>query len=155
MKIALTASIWVVALAALAGSFFLYREVQAPVSPMASTTSATSTENEEGEAPLVSSGVEGRVLIGPTCPVERVPPDPNCADRPYATAITVYRSGVKIPFIIGNSSAAGTFTFSLPPGSYTLVAGSGGTLPRCGEVTAAVVPDEYTVADISCDSGIR
>ena len=24
----------------------------------------------------------GRVIAGPTCPVERVPPEPGCADRP-------------------------------------------------------------------------
>ena len=29
-----------------------------------------------------SSGVEGVALIGPTCPVESDPPDPDCDDRP-------------------------------------------------------------------------
>src|SRR5271169_551088 len=35
--------------------------------------------------------VEGSVMLGPTCPVERIPPDPACAPRPYQTRITVYQ----------------------------------------------------------------
>lgn len=101
------------------------------------------------------SGVRGMVLLGPTCPVERMPPDPACAEKPYATVVTVYRTGSKSPFIIGNSNTAGAFEFSLPPGSYTLSAKGGTTLPRCNETDVAIVPDEYTSVTISCDTGIR
>ncbi len=102
-----------------------------------------------------TSGVRGTVLLGPTCPVERMPPDPACAEKPYATAIVVYRTGSKSPFVIGNSNTAGAFEFSLPPGSYTLAAKGDTMLPRCSETSASVVPDEYTSVTISCDTGIR
>lgn len=109
----------------------------------------------EGILPY-TSGIEGTVLLGPTCPVMRDPPDPQCADKPYATVVTVYRTGSKTPFAIGNSDENGAFTFALPPGSYTLMAGGAAErLPRCNETSAAVVPEEYVRADISCDTGIR
>lgn len=101
------------------------------------------------------SGVRGTVTLGPTCPVERIPPDPACADKPYATAIVVYPLGSKTPYIIGNSSADGTFEFPLPSGSYTLAAGGGRTLPRCAEVDVTVVAGTYATTSISCDTGIR
>jgi len=33
------------------------------------------------------SGIKGTAMLGPFCPVEKNPPDPNCADRPYKTAL--------------------------------------------------------------------
>ncbi|MFA5942492.1 MAG: hypothetical protein WC798_02355 [Candidatus Paceibacterota bacterium] len=102
-----------------------------------------------------NSGVRGTVSLGPTCPVERIPPDPACADKPYATAIAVYRTGLKTPFVLGNSDASGAFKISLPPGAYTLSATGGATLPRCNPVEFVVAPGAYTVASISCDTGIR
>lgn len=115
----------------------------------------TTTEGGGGGILPYNSGVRGTVLLGPTCPVERVPPDPACADKPYATAIIVYRSGSSSPFVIGNSDASGAFQFSLPPGSYTLSAGSGTMLPRCNPADITVGPTGYVTADISCDTGIR
>ena len=36
-----------------------------------------------------SGGIAGRVLAGPTCPVQKDPPDPDCADRPVTGAVLV------------------------------------------------------------------
>jgi len=122
------------------------------------TANATSTAGGGGEAESIlpyNSGVRGSVSLGPICPVMRDPPDPQCADKPYATAIIVYRTGSESPLIIANSHADGTFEFSLPPGSYTLAASSGMTHPSCNETSVAVVPDEYSTVTISCDTGIR
>ena len=102
-----------------------------------------------------TSGVRGIISLGPTCPVERIPPDPSCADKPYATAVVVYRVGSAKPFIIGNSDATGAFSFPLPSGSYTLTAGSGTTLPRCAPVNVVVAAGAYATTSISCDTGIR
>lgn len=102
-----------------------------------------------------SSGVRGMVSLGPICPVERIPPDPACALKPYATAIMVYRAGSKSPFVIGNSNASGAFEFSLPAGSYALAAKGGTMFPRCNETSVTVVSNAYAIADISCDTGIR
>ena len=118
------------------------------------TATTASTTSGGGTVPA-TSGVRGTISLGPTCPVERIPPDPACADKPYATAIMVYRSGSKTPFIIGNSNAAGVFSLPLSPGSYTLNAGSGTMLPRCAPVTVAVAANTYATTSISCDTGIR
>lgn len=101
------------------------------------------------------SGVRGEVVLGPTCPVERIPPDPTCSPKPYATAVSVYRAGSRTPFIIGNSNASGAFQFSLPPGSYTLKTSGGTVLPRCSETSITVAPDVYATTTIYCDTGIR
>lgn len=109
----------------------------------------------EGTVAPLNSGVRGSVTLSPTCPVERMPPDPMCAPKPYATAVTVYRVGSKTPFLLGNSNASGAFEFSLAPGLYTLVAKGGQVLPRCSEVFVNVLPKTYASTTISCDTGIR
>lgn len=112
-------------------------------------------KREDVVVPSSGSGVRGTVLLGPTCPVMRDPPDPACAEKPYATAIEVYRAGSKSPFVIGNSDTSGAFEFSLPPGAYTLSAKGGAMLPRCTETKVTVVPKSYATTSISCDTGIR
>lgn len=102
-----------------------------------------------------SSGVNGTVLLGPTCPVIRNPPDPACADRGYATTINVRRDGSNSVFATGKSDASGVFKFSLPPGAYTISATGGTMLPRCSDVSVTVSPNIYTKTTISCDTGIR
>lgn len=101
------------------------------------------------------SGVRGTISLGPTCPVERIPPDPQCSEKPYATSIVVYRTGSASPYIIGNSNTDGSFQLPLPAGSYTLQAGGTSMLPRCNEVTVTVPSRAFITQDISCDTGIR
>jgi hypothetical protein len=122
--------------------------------PDTSATSTGTTPGGQGILPY-KGGIHGTILLGPTCPVERIPPDPQCADKPYATSVEVYRTGSAAPFLIGTSDARGTFQFSLPPGSYTVQAGGSKMLPRCSPVTVTVGPSGYSAADISCDTGIR
>ena len=102
-----------------------------------------------------SSGVRGTVLLGPTCPVMRDPPDPGCADKPYATTIQIYRTGSSSVFATGKSATNGTFEISLPAGTYTLFASGGTVLPRCSPVDAVVGQTGYVTTNISCDTGIR
>lgn len=116
---------------------------------------ATTTTSGGGSILPYNSGVQGVVSLGPTCPVERNPPDPQCAEKPYATSIVVSRVGAGAPFLIGNSNADGTFKFSLPPGQYTLIAGGNKMLPRCNPVSITVGPIGYVTTTVSCDTGIR
>ena len=113
---------------------------------------ATSTPT--GDASL-DSGVRGTVSLGPLCPVERNPPDPQCADKPYATAITVRSARASTPYLIGTSDATGAFSLALPPGSYTITAGAGTRLPRCSSESITVAIHSYAATTISCDTGIR
>jgi len=107
-----------------------------------------------GIAPY-TSGIQGSVSLGPTCPVQRDPPDPACADKPYVTTVTVMRSGSSAVFASLQSDTSGAFQFSLPPGSYTVSALGGTMLPRCAAVSVTVPTSGYVRADISCDTGIR
>ena len=126
--------------------------------PEATSTGGTSTGGGGGGNGILPyrSGIRGTVMLGPTCPVMRDPPDPQCADRPYQTTVVAYRvsdPGYAVETM--QSSADGTFEMSLPPSEYVIKAGGEKMLPRCAPASVTVGPDAYTSVTISCDSGIR
>lgn len=99
------------------------------------------------------SGVFGLINISPTCPVERIPPDPNCAPRPYQTTINI--TGANNFSQTVQSDLDGLFQVVLEPGSYQFSAQGGNTLPRCAPVSVEIKPSNFISLNISCDSGIR
>jgi hypothetical protein len=98
------------------------------------------------------SGIQGQVLLGPICPVER--PTAPCTDKPYPATITVFnaRGGVVTQF---QSDANGFFKVTLLPGSYLLHPQSPNVLPRGEDQTVTVRIGEYALVTIHYDSGIR
>ncbi len=100
------------------------------------------------------TGVRGTVSIGPTCPVQRIPPDPNCADRPYKADFSITN---KYGYAVGrvSSDADGNFEASLPPGEYTIAPVSTGFLPRAFAQNFTVPPIGFVEIKIQFDSGIR
>ncbi len=105
--------------------------------------------------PSIKSGIKGRVMLGPTCPVQRIPPDPNCADKPYSTLIAVFSSSDPVHAqVLTTSNADGTFSISLPAGRYIVGAGEK-NLPRCPVQEIVVETSTVENVDISCDTGIR
>ena len=106
--------------------------------------------------PEAQSGVEGMVTLGPTCPVQRNPPDPTCADKPYATSIQVIKIGSPngSPFATTKSDQTGKYKIMLPPGDYTLQSVGGSVLPRCETKNITIVSSQILEADITCDTGI-
>jgi len=122
------------------------------VCPGASSTATTTPP--AGVAPY-DSGIRGIVTTGPTCPIERVPPDSACADRPYQTLVAVFRASDPVHAVaLLQSDAQGAFKVVLPPGEYLVGAGES-NLPRCPHMSATVVPGQYASVIISCDTGIR
>lgn len=116
-------------------------------------TPATST-GSTGILPY-ESGIRGEVMLGPTCPVERIPPDPNCADKPYRTLVVIFHKSDPVhAFAVINSDASGKFSAALPPGEYTLGAGES-SLPRCDHPQVVVEPYLFASTTIFCDTGIR
>jgi len=101
------------------------------------------------------SGVTGKVLLGPICPVVQNPADSKCDDKPYQTTVSIRRLDSSSIFASLKSDENGIFKFSLPPGSYVVIAEGGEKLPRCTEASVIVLPDEYKTVVISCDTGIR
>ncbi len=100
------------------------------------------------------SGLDGLVLVGPTCPVVRIGQD--CPDRPLATTLVVQdRDGRRDLFTI-RSGDDGRFRVALSPGEYRLVpASSGLPYPRGGPQQVTVEPGRYTPVTVLYDSGIR
>lgn len=104
------------------------------------------------------SGIRVRVVSSPTCPVERVPPDPACAPRPFAARVRVYRLSDRHTVARLHTGADGRSTLRLRPGRYamTAVPESGARLPSCPRgVRATVHTGRYATITIDCDSGIR
>lgn len=125
---------------------------------MSATESSATVNVSKTPAANIPSSITGYIHSGPTCPVERIPPDPNCAERAFADAkvdIRIKSSGVLAKSLV--SDATGNFRADLIPGAYTITAGpkTGGFLPRCNPVEATVTTGKVVSVDISCDTGIR
>ena len=122
------------------------------------TTAVTPTETFS-PSPIVStsgqSGIRGSVILGPTCPVERIPPDPQCAPKPYQTSIDVVHHGENAILATIQSDNLGKFFVALQPGTYDLQAHGGSYLPRCPVETIEIIPQQIKTITISCDTGIR
>jgi len=112
---------------------------------------------EAGDVLGDATGVHGTVTAGPTCPVERVPPDPVCAPRPVVGAVLVFTDADGTEVTRATSAADGTFRVELAPGSYRVTAepvdGLMGTpAPMDVEVGAG---EPMTELQVSYDTGIR
>ena len=103
-------------------------------------------------AGALDSGVRGRVLYGPTCPVQRV--GETCT-RPYQATIIVRREPANRSVASFRSSSSGYFSIRLPPGRYLLAPRAGHPFPRSAPQTITVHSHRYTLVTISYDSGIR
>jgi hypothetical protein len=105
-----------------------------------------------------SSGIAGRVLAGPTCPVERVPPSPQCAPRPLAARLRIHPVGKRSPVEVVRSGPDGRFRVRLPPGNYVLrpLAEPGSAFPRPpAPRDVRVHAWRFTSVTITYDTGIR
>ncbi|HTN24790.1 MAG TPA: hypothetical protein VL120_12435 [Solirubrobacteraceae bacterium] len=103
-------------------------------------------------------GISGRVVAGPTCPVETIPPDPRCAPAAVAARVRVVRRSDHHLVAQPRTRTDGSFRIRLRPGRYSVTARpvAGGPLPRCPPgINATVRAGHYTRVAISCDSGIR
>ena len=107
----------------------------------------------EGGAGEGTSGIEGRVTIGPLCPVEQE--GSPCPDAPYSARITVTVGGD--PVEEGLSGTSGAFRIPLAPGDYTVVAGpvDGHGIASGTPMHVVVTSGAYTHVELSVDSGIR
>jgi hypothetical protein len=110
-------------------------------------------KNSAGDTGVVS----GTVLLGPTCPVVKDPPDPSCADKPYETTIQVIAVGSPLssPFKVINTDAQGNYTVTLPVGAYALQPQGGSVMPRCETRDVTVTSGANLKVDLACDTGIR
>jgi hypothetical protein len=99
------------------------------------------------------SGVQGRVLVGPTCPVEQA--GSACPDRPLATDLEIVRGPDVVATV--RSGSDGSFRAALEPGRNTIRPGENttGGLPRGTPVGVTVSPHSFASVTVTFDSGIR
>lgn len=102
--------------------------------------------------------LQGKVTIGPLCPVERIPPDPKCqpTEETYkAWPIAVYTFYQKIKIAQIEPSLNGTYTLELPVGNYIVDLEKphmfGSNLPA----TVIIKKGQITTLNIDMDTGIR
>ena len=75
----------------------------------------------DGDPSNATGVVRGKVLAGPTCPVDQ--PGQDCAPTPVAGRVDLHRDGVIVAFAsIAND---GTFSLEALPGSGTLMVDTG------------------------------
>jgi hypothetical protein len=109
-----------------------------------------------------ASGVQGRVVVGPTCPVEGAGQD--CSPRPTQATVDVFTASPSRSDPQGRTSvktfatdASGQFRVELPSGDYDLTARNPSSAPypsgRPERVT--VTPGVFTNVTLTLDSGIR
>lgn len=98
------------------------------------------------------SGIRGRVMIGPQCPVERA--GSPCPDKPFeGTVLVSTESGRPVDSV--ESEPDGSFEIRLDPGTYVLtVAGlEGPTFAK--PVTVTVRAGQMAAVTVLVDTGIR
>lgn len=99
----------------------------------------------------LSSGIAGRVLIGPTCPVERA--GHPCV-RGYRAKIAVFAAAGHRFVRSFKSTRSGYFRVALRPGSYQLRS-AGSRYPQMRPESVTVRPHRFTRIRIMFDTGIR
>lgn len=104
-----------------------------------------------------NTGLTGRVLLGPQCPVETV--DDPCDDQPAAGVPVIvseqlpgeaYAAGEEVART--TTGADGTYRVAVAPGAYVVTADAG---MSCEIMDATVTAGAYATADVPCDTGIR
>lgn len=103
------------------------------------------------------SSLAVRASAGPTCPVERIPPDPACADRPVVNAL-ITATPLTGQSLSARTDANGAATLQVPAGVYLVTAESDTVgLPGNGteSVVMAIAADGSASANFGFDTGIR
>lgn len=104
--------------------------------------------------------LEGKISIGPICPVEKDPPDPGClptAETYKAYPVSVWTSDGRRKIMQINPELNGSYITDLEPGNYLIILETGrsniGSSNLPVEVT--IISDNVTTLNIDIDTGIR
>jgi hypothetical protein len=123
--------------------------VSTPTVPTDTEVPATVTST-----PFASSGIEGQVTKGPTCPGPIRIGATECQDQPYQANITILDENNN-QIAQFQTDSVGYFKINLDPGSYILHPESGNPLPRAADQTVLVTDGQFTQVSIIFDTGMR
>ncbi len=106
--------------------------------------------------PMPPSGINGTVILGPTCPTGSEPGayDPVPCLTPYAAQLVVLDGNNAVVTRI-SSGEDGTFRVDLPPGDYVIAPQGGDPYPIAQPLHVNVAVGEYVDVQINYDTGIR
>jgi hypothetical protein len=103
--------------------------------------------------------LEGKISIGPICPVARIPPDPAClptAETYKAFPVGVFTSDGKKKIAILNPSLDGSYNIELPQGNYLIILDKQSTVGGSNLPAEVIIrAKEITQLSINIDTGIR
>lgn len=102
--------------------------------------------------------LEGKITIGPLCPVESVPPDPACQPtqetyNAWPIAIWTTNKITKVAIIVPELD--GSYNLDLPEGSYIIDLDKQHTFGKSLPATIVIEPNETSLLNIDIDTGIR
>lgn len=104
--------------------------------------------------PLISTGVRGTVLAGPTCPVERAGASPCVRAVAGATIVALDPAGHEIDQVVSDNS--GSYFMPLPPGTYEVVPQAvQGLMGVAPPTRVDVTSGPPTELNLEYDTGIR
>lgn len=124
------------------------------VATMLAAVTLMACSREMNVGPPESSGIEGYVFIGPTCPV--VMEGADCDDKPYGARLIILdaEKRTRLREVVPDGPT-GRFRIPLFPGHYVIVPESGDPLPFAPEQSVTVVDGEFTQVTVVYDNGIR
>jgi hypothetical protein len=98
------------------------------------------------------TGIRGKVVSGPHCPVERA--DSPCPDQPVE-AVVIATSSTGEVAKKARSNPQGEFSMDIPAGTYVLTVEGLTGISFAKPVTVTVRPGAFTQATVVVDTGIR
>jgi hypothetical protein len=105
--------------------------------------------------------LKGKITIGPICPVETIPPNPQClptADTYKAWATAVWTLNRKSKVAVLNPNLDGTYEMSIPAGSYIIDFDQNNIFHAVGSNLPALITialGDTTKFNVNIDTGIR
>ncbi len=110
------------------------------------------------ETPSSPSGIQGTVVLGPTCAGAESTPganDPVPCVTPYSAQLVVLDGENAVVGRV-TSSADGAFVIELPPGDYIVAPATGtDSYPIANPVSVTVVNGQFAHIEVNYDTGIR
>lgn len=107
-----------------------------------------------GGIPPGQTGIAGRALAGPTCPVEVVG-DPSCDPRAVVGALVLVLDAGGAEIARLTTDAAGAFSVALPAGNYRLEPQPKEGFMRAPDAIAVTVGASPALVELAYDTGIR
>src|SRR5439155_25449016 len=117
--------------------------------PVIASVAALGLSVHTGARERLDSGVKGKVLYGPTCPVQRA--GESCV-RPYRAKLRVLKQATRGVVATTRSDAGGRFTVRIAPGRYVIQPISAHLYPRASSQRVRVRAHRFTRVTIFFDS---